>query len=649
MSTDGRDRMESIWAQIQNWMYNTEWTDANAADRVTQAVEDGGVDKFIDPLPGVPFPEAASGNYADIKQEFGLETKRDRDTARADFEDRQKAAAADEVEDQFREYGIQAVADAFDQQAPPALQGRFDDVFAEFGPDFYREIAFNEIGQVVDQFDLDAELISQGRLDSLQEAASQRDTSTAEQMRNAERQVVDRLERAFGQRFDDLDDAVTRIRDRIDALQQLDVRTGEVRIKGRRDGPPAVTTEVGFGAFEQAAKRQASRAIDADEVNVRRTYDKRLGSVRAVGDELQLIDLTPALELPEVAGAVVDPDALVRRFEIEPNVAVPPAPEVTDPDLPDADDADDDEPRVDPDEVFDAPNTQGSLIPDAEDDADDTDGAGEPEEPADEPDEEPDSEGETPTPDASETGIDPAVAELVEAANAAAPDGIEEVGAALTTDELFRLAAAAGRESFPEDLLDPVFDAFQSASADERSAAAARHDGLGELQRVLLGVAPGEMRDPGDVEIEFPGGAESVEDLIDEAEPGRERDDDRRDAPPGRQGEITDPSEDPEQGPLDPDDLVGGGRSDLIGGGGGVRAQPGSNRPDPNQQDADKKLASLLSNRLMKAQAWIAAEQERLSRGPENIERFWETRGKQIWGSTLTKREFTDLTTDGLV
>ena len=116
MSTDGRDRMESIWAQIQNWMYNTEWTDANAADRVTQAVEDGGVDKFIDPLPGVPFPEAASGNYADIKQEFGLETKRDRDTARADFEDRQKAAAADEVGDQFREYGIQAVADAFDQR-----------------------------------------------------------------------------------------------------------------------------------------------------------------------------------------------------------------------------------------------------------------------------------------------------------------------------------------------------------------------------------------------------------------------------------------------------------------------------------------------------------------------------------------------------
>ena len=649
MSTDGRERMESIWSSIQNWMYNTNWTDPDAADRVTQAVNDQGVDKFIDPLPGVPFNEAASGNYASIKEEFGLETERDREVARADFEDRQKAAAQDEVEDQFREYGIQAVADAFENRAGPELQERFDDVFREFGPDFYRTIAFNEIGTVVDEFDLDAELVSRDRLEALQNQTG-RPESTAEQLRQAERQVLDRLENAFGQRFDDVDDAIASLRDRIDNLQQLDVRTGEVRIKGRRGGPPAIVTEVGFGAFEDATKQQASQAIDAGEVDVRRTYDKRIGSVRVAGDELQLIDLTPALELPEVAGAVVAPGELVRRFEIEPDVAAPPAPEVTDPDLPDTDDEDDDEPRADPDDVFDAPDRQGSLIPDAEEEAAD-DGAAESDGPADQPDEEPDSADETPTPDVSETGVDSETAELIDVALDAVEDGgIDEVGAALTTDELFRLAAAANRDEQVEDLLDPVFEAFQSASADERSAAAARHDGLAELQRSLLGVAPGEMRDPGDVEIEFEDDAESIDDLIDEAEPGRrDDDDDRRGGPPGRQGEITDPSEDPEQGPLDPNDLRGGGNSGVIGGSGGVRAQPGSNRPDPNQQDADKKLATLLSNRLMKAQAWIAAEQERLSRGPENIEQFWETRGKQIWGSTLTKREFTDLTTDGLV
>jgi len=620
MSTDGRERMESIWSQIQNWMENTNWTDADAADRVTQAVRDGGVDKFIDPLPGVPFPEAASGNYAEIKQEFGLETERERDTARRDFEDRQKAAAADEVEDQFREYGIQAVADAFEERAPPELQERFDDVFAEFGPDFYREIAFNEIGQVVEQFDIDAELVSRSRLEALQEQTGRRE-STAQQMRQAEREVLTRLERAFGQRFDDVDDAITSLRNRIDQLQNLDVRSGDVFLRGRREGPPGIVTEIGFGAFEDAAKEQASKAIDASQVDVRRTYDKRIGSVRVAGDELQLIDLTPALELPAVADAIVDPDALVRRFEIEADVAVPPAPEVTDPDPSERDP----EPRDTDDTV-----TPDDIVPDAEEEAATDD---EPPEQPDTPGDGAAAEDETPTPDVGETpDLSADLRASLGAAVDAAPNGVAAIGRALNTPDLFELAAAIERGEIGTDDTEPILNAFQRASADERAQAASKHDGLGALQRELLGVAPREVSDPGDVEIEFEGDAKSVDDLIDEAEP--DPDPQQRRGGDGRSGASVDPDEFIE-------DLA-----DMFRGTGDVQSQPGSDRPDPNQAEADKRVAKLLGDRLMKGQAWVAAEQERLSRGFDDPGRFWDQFGQRIWGNTLSRSDFVNLSVE---
>ena len=594
MSTDGRERIERMWDQMSVWIQNASWTDPDAADRAEQAVDDRGVDAFFDPLPGVPFNEAVSANYDDFKNQFGLETQTEREQEIRDMDDRQRRAAIDEVESQFREFGIQAVADAFENAAPPELQQRFDDVFAEFGPDFYRTIAFNEISNTAQEFDLDAQLISQSRLDALREQAEQT-TQNGEAIRDAERQVLDRLEVAFGQRFDDLDDAVESLRDRIDALQDLDVRSGAIRLRGNRDARPSVAVEIGFGQFEQAVREQVDRAIDRDAlVDLPRRFEQRVGSVRVVGDEIQMIDLTPIQIDRELTRAVIDSDELLVRFEIDADVDVvtPPAPEVP--------------------------------------------------EPPEFAEEEPDTEDETPTPEPEETpvqtdGVDDDLLNIVDRATRAADRGLDALADEISTGDLFELAAAIDRDQLPDDVKDALLPAFQQAGVEDRSNAAAANPGVGELQRAVIGMGPGEVGDMGEPDIEFdPDG--DISDLIDEAEP--DRDDSTQDT-------ITDPSDDPEQGPLDPEDIVAG-LSELADSTSGIRAQPGSNRPDPNQQNADKKLMTLLSNRLMKAQAWIAAEQERLSRGPEDPRVFWQTRGSSIWGNTLTEREFVNLTTDGL-
>ena len=620
-----RERMEQIWNRVQVYWSNSDFSNPGKADRAFEAITDQGLDKFIQPLPGVPFPEAVSANNQSLKDEFGLVTKTEEKIEQRDFQDRQERQVVQEIEDQFREFSIREVADAIQGTAPPELQERFDDVIEQYPLEYYREIAFNEIGSLVDEFDLDAQLVSADRLRALQESSGRGTESTAQQMRQAEDQVITRLERSFGQRFEDLDDAVSSIRDRIDALQGLDVESGDVRIIGRRDGPPAIRTEIGFGAYEDAAREQAGRAIDATEIDVRRTYEERIGSVRVAGDELQLIDLTPALELPDVAPAIVNPDELTKRFEIDADVAVPPAPEVTDSDI-DTTTATPDDASADDD--FEDTTAADDTEPDDTDRGDDEQLEG------DDVDDGDDDDGERAVrqiPSLTEDTQD-----ALEAAVQAADDGPDAIGAAATRAELFRIAAAIGRGEVPDADIDPLRDAFNSASEAERLAAAREHDGLGEVQRAIIGTAPGEFTDEDVDDVEITGefdqdDVEDVSDLIDEAEPDRDP-----------QGQRPDQPMDPAEFARQFGDAVG----DMFSTGDEIESQRGSDRPDPNQADADTKIASLLGDRLMKGQAWVAAEQERLERGIDDPGAFWDAFGGNIWGNTLSRREFVALSVD---
>lgn len=72
----------------------------------------------------------------------------------------------------------------------------------------------------------------------------------------------------------------------------------------------------------------------------------------------------------------------------------------------------------------------------------------------------------------------------------------------------------------------------------------------------------------------------------------------------------------------------------------GQRGPPG--RPSPFGNNADKDLARrFFGGNLMKGQAWVSAEQERLSRfqGLEPDE-FWSQFGADVWGADLTRQEF---------
>lgn len=65
-------------------------------------------------------------------------------------------------------------------------------------------------------------------------------------------------------------------------------------------------------------------------------------------------------------------------------------------------------------------------------------------------------------------------------------------------------------------------------------------------------------------------------------------------------------------------------------------------RPSPFGANVDKQIArQFFGGNLAKAQAWVAAEQERLSRFQDrSIEEFWEAFGADVWGPSLDREEF---------
>jgi hypothetical protein len=91
------------------------------------------------------------------------------------------------------------------------------------------------------------------------------------------------------------------------------------------------------------------------------------------------------------------------------------------------------------------------------------------------------------------------------------------------------------------------------------------------------------------------------------------------------------------------------GASGLQDAGSNIQPQPGSNRPEPEQPEADKKLMKYLDNSLRKAQKWIAAEQDRRTRTdpPLPPEEYWAEFGRQFYGQSLTRDQFVNLTING--
>ena len=418
--------------------------------------------------------------------------------------------------------------------------------------------------------------------------------------------ILNRLSFAFSSNFESVDEAVDSLRDRIDTLRQLDVRTGEITLRGNRDAPPSVSVEIGFGEFESRVREQVDRAIDRDALSdLPRTFEKRIGSVRVARDEIQLIDLTPLQLDSRLTMAVVDSDELLRRFEIEADVAAPPAPEVTDPPTPPEPGAPEEEP--DPPDVTPTPDPVEPT----------------PEEP------DPDPEPEFDQLADDRRGI---VERAVDAGD------LLSLAETFGTGDLFELAAAIERGAVPDPALDTLTDYFTSASSGERSRARQRQDGVGEVQRQLERVPDPDLVDPTGIEFDPDpdldlGDDPDIEDLIDEAEPDRPDVADFSDRDPEGRGNRSD---------MTPEDFIAG-ISDLFDDTDRIPTQRGTDRPDPFASGIEDQIAPLLRNRIAKAQAWVAAEQERLDRGVDDPGTFWDTFGSNIWGGVLSRDEFVGL------
>lgn len=341
----GRDRMENIWSQIINWMDMVDWTDPGAADRTVQKVNDEGVDKFIDP------ELSASANYEILKDRFNLETGSDRQTARLDIPRQVEQAATSEIERQIEEYGIRNVVDAIHEKNQPAdLQNRVDDVLAEFPPELYEGPLIDAMGEMLQTLGGDYEIVSVSQIERLREQATQATAqqSSAEAIAQAEQQLTNQLSRQFGMQFGSIEDAVQRLKDRVDQLRGLKPRTGEITMRARRQAAtPLISVEAGFTPFEADIREQAARAFDLEATNdaLGPSGSLRAGSFRVLGDEtIQQIDLTPAGN--DQRTTVSDPDELFVTFETgvdipatepetDPTPSPPPTEAVDDPQSPD--------------------------------------------------------------------------------------------------------------------------------------------------------------------------------------------------------------------------------------------------------------------------------------------------------------------------
>jgi hypothetical protein len=72
------------------------------------------------------------------------------------------------------------------------------------------------------------------------------------------------------------------------------------------------------------------------------------------------------------------------------------------------------------------------------------------------------------------------------------------------------------------------------------------------------------------------------------------------------------------------------------------RRQPEPGRPSPYGAEADKDIADrFFGGNFRKGNAWMAAEQERLSRFPDlSPAAFWREHGEAVWGGVLDAGEF---------
>lgn len=212
MSSEGpdqssRERQEAIRNKIGAWAIQANWEDEDKADRLMEDVFEN-FDAFIDPQ------QSASDNWEKIKDELGLRTKSESIKRMRDAADAADQQAYDEIERIVEEYGPLAVFEAVYEREPdvdPELERIVDDLLTEaVTPDEFDPFVRTELQGRLDLAETGFEIRRREDIEDMEQRLREaRETDSGD----AEERALSELERSFGMRFDDLDDAIQRIRE----------------------------------------------------------------------------------------------------------------------------------------------------------------------------------------------------------------------------------------------------------------------------------------------------------------------------------------------------------------------------------------------------------------------------------------------------
>lgn len=271
-------------AFIRNYLRqaNLEAAGATDIDRVTAQIDlEAEVDSSL----------SVSENWEAIKEKFGLVTAGEFDDLTQAYEEAENDRVRREIRDQFDEYGIEAVANVLvGNPAPAELEQRVNDVLEEYPPDVYDTIIREEVGNLFDLLGQDFRIVETERLEELrQEAARVGDIAEARD------QVLEAFRGSFGQEFENVQDTIRSLQERIARARGERLRIAP--IQARRSGDTVlVRIEDGddFDDFEDLARRRVRRAIGfaPDEPQVWTD----VGEIRVRGGELEAISIEEGVE-----------------------------------------------------------------------------------------------------------------------------------------------------------------------------------------------------------------------------------------------------------------------------------------------------------------------------------------------------------------
>jgi len=600
------DRLQSLRGSIVQYLSQTNFDLGNQGeiDRIERRLASN-PEKFITPNPGVPYQEDLSGNWERIKDEFGLTPQGELQRQLQDYDRQVRDFLLQSVRQVIDEQGVLDVANYVYGGVPtgdPSVDETIDDMLAEASPDVFKAEIENRLAELESEVpgtlefgqpSVDESAVLETINDILGENYASVDRAlddVQEQLRNAEtdaeRRIINRFEAAFGQRFDDTDDAINSLRSQFDTLQDLDIDTVKASFLGGRD-VPNVSLPAGFGEYEDAVADAIESVIDLEATANRLKLNRKtpFADVRIRQGKIEQIDYGKAIENPKI---VIREDA-----------------------------------EINPERAIDIEGTEVVTSVDPESVADDgDDGDTTPELPE-------DFEG------FNESATEAAQQALIQAEERRGSAAVT-LAEVLSQDDAFTIAAAISRDRLPSEITTDLKNVVSSATADEREQARSVNQGFSELQS-QLGLDPGSLRREPDVEIieqDEPDTTDTQAGELDQDDVARSR------------GEA------PDRG-LSREDIRDEIRDVAAGAAQGqnIRTQPNSERPDPNQQQADRKLEPLFGGSTMKAQQWVAAEQRRLKpaqRGQQPLDpaTFWDEFGSNVWAS-LSKPEYVNLTVDG--